>query len=358
MENGAWDDGTAENKVVTLNGYEGDTLKLDAKDIPAVGAKPAEGYEAGIWDPVPDAETAISEDTTYTYTYAKKEEPQPRPKPAGRDRPVVRTKGKTQIVVSWTKMENVDGYDVFLVECSRENEPDDHLYKSVSAKKNSLTIRGLKKGKTYKLRVKAYVKKNGKKYYYGDKYTMHVIVGGVKGDYTNVVEITPKKTQLKLTVGQEKEAEVTLTGEVKGKKPLAHGGGALSYRSSNPAVATVDKNGVVKGMRAGTCTIEIRANSGVTASVKIRVTKGPKTLSFPEKKYTLTRKQGQNTLDLKALLGFTPPDATLVLTWTSSAPKVASVNKKGVVTARRKGSAVITVEAANGKKAKVKIVVK
>ncbi|MBQ9043293.1 MAG: hypothetical protein IJ111_10830, partial [Eggerthellaceae bacterium] len=70
---GSWDDGTAEDKTVTLFGAESDTLKLAATDIPAVGGKPGDGYKAGTWDTAPSTETAIAEATTYTYTYAQKE---------------------------------------------------------------------------------------------------------------------------------------------------------------------------------------------------------------------------------------------------------------------------------------------
>ena len=73
--NGAWDEGEGEaataDKTVTLTGYEGDTLKLSADQIPAVGNKPDDTYKAGSWDTEPGTETAITTDTTYTYTYAQ-----------------------------------------------------------------------------------------------------------------------------------------------------------------------------------------------------------------------------------------------------------------------------------------------
>ncbi|MBQ9069217.1 MAG: hypothetical protein IJ131_09185 [Eggerthellaceae bacterium] len=71
--NGAWDDGKAEDKTVTLEGLEGDQLKLTEDDIPAVGKKPSEGFRAGAWDADPDTETALTEDTTYTYTFVARE---------------------------------------------------------------------------------------------------------------------------------------------------------------------------------------------------------------------------------------------------------------------------------------------
>jgi len=67
--NGQWDDGTTADKVVTLTGHEGDTLKLSSEQIPAVGNKPNDGYKAGSWDVTPSTDTAISSNVTYTYTY-------------------------------------------------------------------------------------------------------------------------------------------------------------------------------------------------------------------------------------------------------------------------------------------------
>ena len=60
---------------MTLTGREGEVLKLKAGDIPSVGQRPIEGYEAGSWNQVPDTQTAITEDKVYTYTYAKKTDP-------------------------------------------------------------------------------------------------------------------------------------------------------------------------------------------------------------------------------------------------------------------------------------------
>ena len=73
VANGSWDDGTATDRTVTLNGHEGDTLKLSDGQIPAVGSKPADGFKEGSWDVTPSTETAITEDVTYTYTYSKKD---------------------------------------------------------------------------------------------------------------------------------------------------------------------------------------------------------------------------------------------------------------------------------------------
>ncbi len=80
----------------------------------------------------------------------------------------------------------------------------------------------------------------------------------------------------------------------------------------------------------------------------------------PVKKVKLNKKKATlkkgKTLTLKAVL--TPQNASEKVTWSSSNKKVAKVNKKGKVTARKKGTAVITVKTASGKKATCKITVK
>ena len=72
VKNGTWSDGTSEDRIVTLNGYEGDILKLSADQIPAAGDKPGDGYTEGEWDAVPDTDKEVTLDVVYTYTYAEK----------------------------------------------------------------------------------------------------------------------------------------------------------------------------------------------------------------------------------------------------------------------------------------------
>ena len=80
VAHGSWNEGSGDaaraDKTVTLTGYVGDTLRLTADQIPAVGDKPDYTYKAGSWDPVLSTETEIAEDTTFTYTYAEATEGQ------------------------------------------------------------------------------------------------------------------------------------------------------------------------------------------------------------------------------------------------------------------------------------------
>ena len=67
VENGAWNDESSDEIVVTL---EGDDMKLTAEMIPSAGNMPDFAFVEGEWDVVPDEKTVITEDVTYTYTYA------------------------------------------------------------------------------------------------------------------------------------------------------------------------------------------------------------------------------------------------------------------------------------------------
>ena len=71
--NGKWNEGEGDaataDKTVTLTGHDGDTLKLTADQIPAVGTKPSDTYKAGSWDTTPSTETVITKNTTYTYSF-------------------------------------------------------------------------------------------------------------------------------------------------------------------------------------------------------------------------------------------------------------------------------------------------
>lgn len=124
----------------------------------------------------------------------------------------------------------------------------------------------------------------------------------------------------------------------------------LTWKSSAKAVATVSKQGVVIPKKPGTAVITVRTKNGKTAKCTVTVKAAPKKVTL-NKTGTVTLKKGKK-LKLKATL---PEDTASALTWSSSKPKVASVDQKGNVRALKKGTAVITVKTFNGRTAKVTI---
>lgn len=116
-----------------------------------------------------------------------------------------------------------------------------------------------------------------------------------------------------------------------------------TYTSSNNAIATVDQNGNVKGLKAGTVTITANTN-GYKAATKVVVsnpTLSQKAVSLYQKK-TVTLKVNGGTGAVK---------------WSSSNPQIAKVASNGKVTALKPGTAYISANV-NGDIAKCKVTVK
>lgn len=144
---------------------------------------------------------------------------------------------------------------------------------------------------------------------------------------------------------------------------LAKGDGVKSWTSSNKKVVTVASNGKLTAKKTGTATITVTLKSGYTTWFKVKVQKKEVTTTSLKvlnkatgknvaKKVTLKRK---GKLNLSAVVA--PVTSRQKVTYSSSNKKVVAVNSKGVVTAKKKGKATITVK--SGKKAvKIQITVK
>ena len=121
---------------------------------------------------------------------------------------------------------------------------------------------------------------------------------------------------------------------------------AVTWKSSNEKVATVDENGLVTAVGKGTATITATtASNKRTASCKITVRIAPESVAL--NKTQLSLYTGKTTT-LKATVY--PSNAyNLTVTWKSSNTKVATVNAYGQVKGIRAGECDITATAAGGK---------
>lgn len=123
---------------------------------------------------------------------------------------------------------------------------------------------------------------------------------------------------------------------------------SVLWSSSNTSVATVDKDGVVTGVNAGTVTITATAKdgSGKTDTYEITVTNSVTNITLNKTSLTLLP-GATSTLTVT----YTPTDATnRSVTWSSGNTSVATVSG-GVVTAKGAGTATITAKTTNGKTA-------
>jgi acylphosphatase len=134
---------------------------------------------------------------------------------------------------------------------------------------------------------------------------------------------------------------------------------SVTYKSSNTKIATVDKKGVVKALKKGTVTITATATDGSGRKATIRIAVKPvlvSSLAFTKSAYTMYTGKTYTTS-----LKVSPTNATTKgVTYKSSNTRIASVDKKGVVKALKKGTVTITATATDGsrKKATIKITVK
>lgn len=155
------------------------------------------------------------------------------------------------------------------------------------------------------------------------------------------------------TVYLKKGGKVTLAATVTGKGNFSR---EVTWKSSKTKVATVTAKGAVKAKSAGTAKITAisKTDKTKTAAITIKVSKKAvknKKLKLKAAKKNL--KKGKTyTVAIKSMTSKT----TDAVTYKSSKKGVASIDKYGVVTAKKKGTATITVKCGK-KSAKLKITV-
>ncbi len=123
---------------------------------------------------------------------------------------------------------------------------------------------------------------------------------------------------------------------------------SVTWTSSNPAIATVDENGIVYALKAGTTTITATTNDGgFKANCIITVTgEVINVTGITLSPTTKTMYAGESSMLMPTV---TPDNATnKSVTWTSSDPTIASVDENGIVNAIKKGTATITAKTDDG----------
>ncbi len=150
----------------------------------------------------------------------------------------------------------------------------------------------------------------------------------------------------KITVEKGKNAKIEITSDVNTK---------VTYTSSDPSIATVNKNGKIIAKKKGTVTITVSAN-GKEKEVTVTVEPAKKASTIKlSKKMKLS--DTKTSLKKGAKLTIKKAAGTGKVTYRSSNSKIATVSAKGVIKAKKKGTVTIFVE--NGKKTvKLKITVK
>ncbi len=145
-------------------------------------------------------------------------------------------------------------------------------------------------------------------------------------------------------------------GQVKTLKAITSASkGSLSWTSSDSKVISVNSAGAVTAKKAGTATVTVKTTSGKSASCTIRVNT-VKVTNITLDYSTMTLGIGQKrTLNTTVY----PAAATdKSIKWSTSDSRIATVDKNGVVLAKKDGTVKITAESSNGKKKSCAVTVK
>ena len=162
--------------------------------------------------------------------------------------------------------------------------------------------------------------------------TITVSLGSKSVSFSILVKEIPA-TSIKLNVSSaniQKGKTQTLKATVLPAKATYK---TVTWSSQNPAIATVDANGVVKAKKAGSTVITAKTKNGLTARCIVNV-KVPAVKVYLDRSED-TVEQGKR-ITLKATVS--PLDSTDAVYWESADETVAVVSAKGVVTAKKAGT--------------------
>lgn len=124
---------------------------------------------------------------------------------------------------------------------------------------------------------------------------------------------------------------------------------AVTFKSNNSNIAKISSTGIITAIKPGTTIVTAKANN-VIATCKVIVKATSLKLNRSEAViYTVNK----HTFQIKP----TTTGYSQAISYTSSNSKIATVNQTGKVTAKKAGSAIITISA-NGRTARCKIIVK
>ncbi len=187
--------------------------------------------------------------------------------------------------------------------------------------------------------------------------TATVTVTTSDGGYT--ATITVRVTHVSTTgVSISGNREVVVNGTIRltaNISPANATNKSVSWSVSDPSIATIDKNGTVRGIKEGEVTVTVVTKDGnKKATYQVKVVKQGATsvsISGASEAYV------GETIKLSATVKpSTAVDKTV--TWSVDNESIASIDQTGKLTAKQKGTVVVTARTANGKTATKTITIK
>lgn len=145
------------------------------------------------------------------------------------------------------------------------------------------------------------------------------------------VAVTPTTATLNINLTQQLAATVTADAGL---------ATTVSWRASNPAVASVSNSGLVTALGVGTSTITALSTADTLRRATSTITVAPRTTTVTMGQRGVALNPGTSTTLTATVVA--DPGVNTALTWTSSAPQIATINAQGVVTALALGTTLIT----------------
>lgn len=174
------------------------------------------------------------------------------------------TTSKSTASLRWNKIESATGYRIYGSKC--DAKPLKKLIATVNGNTQSWKQSRLSKATYYKYYVEAYKVVNGKKVTITKSDIMHATTTG--GKYGNAKRVAVNNTRVSVAKGKTYTLKVKVTNTT---KRLANHVRLVRYRSSDNTIATVSKNGTIKGIKKGSCYVYCYAANGAYRTVKVTV---------------------------------------------------------------------------------------
>lgn len=155
------------------------------------------------------------------------------------------------------------------------------------------------------------------------------------------IKVTPDKVTVEK--GQKANLNVTyLPADTTDEK-------AVTWKSENESVATVDENGVVTAVAGGKTKViaTAKANNKITAVCEVKVPIHTESIALNKTEITDLLKGKTEKLEVSFIPSNT--EDSREVKWTSSAADIAAVDANGTVKALKEGTATITATTADGK---------
>lgn len=163
--------------------------------------------------------------------------------------------------------------------------------------------------------------------------------------FRRITSMTLKPRTLVLPMGNAQQIALTI-------RPKTAAYQEVTWASSNPEIATVDEKGTITGVASGdaviTATSQEPARPGKkerVATCRVKVVAGADGVTIENPEPTGVARKGKLKLTAVVL----PQEGKVKkIKWTSSDPKVAKINAKGIVTGMKEGTVTITATVQDG----------